>query len=720
MRRCRDAAFVTLVLVAPGCHSRPSDTWPEASVVLVSIDTLRADHLPLYGYARGSTPNLDALGREGIVFDNVYSHCPLTLPAHSSMLTGLIPPHHGVHDNAGFALKPGTRTLAARFHESGRATGAAVSAFVLRSATGIGQGFDRYDDEIVQDASHEDMGEQQRDGAVSVASLLGWIEAQGKRPFFAFLHLYEPHTPYAPPAPYKERFADRPYDGEIAYADELVGRLLARLRATGALDHTIMAVTADHGEGLGEHGEREHGFFLYRETVRVPLVLRLPGAARAGLRVSATVAQVDLPATLLDLAGVPAADMDGVSLRPAIVVGRGPGRPVYSETFFPRYHFGWSELLSSSESRFRYIRAPRPELFDDTSDPAEEKNVSGEHAAAVRSMDAWLDTQVRAGDVADPAKVDPETMQKLQALGYVGGGGPAAPTPGRLADPKDKVAAFEAYKAALSLRRDGRDAEAVAALRAVVADSPGMVDGWQAMGLALARLGRVPEAVRALEAALRLDPSRGPAHLALAKVYEVTGQAAPLEKHAQAAALTVPGEGYEILATLRLEQRRSAEAAEAARRSLAADPSRVVAHYVLAVVAQRAGLCEEAVAEFQSAAAAQRLHKGLVVPGLHSGLGDCLARAGREIDAEKEFRAEIDALPYTIDGRVGLAALYRSQGRDAEARSVVEGVVTANPRAGAMEYETVVRTFSVLGDAAAARAWAARAHARFPADARFH
>jgi choline-sulfatase len=719
VRLFRVAALIPLALLLSVCRSRPPETWPEASVVLVSIDTLRADHLPLYGYASGRTPNLDALGGEGIVFDDVYSHCPLTLPAHASMLTGLTPPHHGVHDNAGFTLKPGARTLAVRFHDSGRATGAAVSAFVLRSATGIAQGFDRYDDAIVQDAAHEDMGEQQRDGAFSVASLLGWIEAQGDRRFFAFLHLYEPHTPYAAPSPFKETFADRPYDGEIAYADNLVGRLLAALRAKGALDHTIVAVTADHGEGLGEHGEQEHGFFLYRETVRVPLILRLPGGAHAGARISGVVAQVDLPATLLDLAGVPATGMDGVSLRPAIATGRGPERPVYSETFFPRYHFGWSELLSSTESHFRYIRSPRPLLFDEASDPAETKDVGAAHAAAALAMSAWLDTQVRVGEVAGPAAVDPDTMQKLQALGYVGASGPTAAATGPLADPRDKVAVFEAYKKALTLRREGKDAEVVTALRAVVADSPGMLDAWQSMGLALARLRRVPEAIEALQTALRLDPSRGPVHLALAKVYEITGQAGPLEKHAQAAALTVPGEGYEILAILRLEQGRLAEATGAARRSLAADPSRVMAHYVVAVVAKRAGHCEEAVPEFERAAAAQKMHKSLVVRGLHSGLGDCFARAGREADAEREFRAEIDALPYTKDGRVGLAALLRSQGRDAEARSVLEGVVTANPRAGANEYETVIRTLSVLGDTAAGRDWYARAHARFPVDPRF-
>ena len=715
----RATAAVALALLLAGCRSRPPETWPEASVVLVSIDTLRADHLPLYGYARGSTPAIDALGREGIVFDAVYSHCPLTLPAHASMFTGLIPPHHGVHDNAGFTLKPGTRTLAARFRDSGRATGAAVSAFVLRRATGIAQGFDRYDDEVVQDASLEDMGNQQRDGAAAVASLLGWIEAQGDRRFFAFLHLYEPHTPYTPPSPYRERFADRPYDGEIAYADELVGRLLAPLRARGVLDHTVVVVTADHGEGLGEHGEQEHGFFLYRETVRVPLVVRLPGAAHAGTRVSATAAQVDLPATLLDLAGVPAAGMDGVSLQPRDRGGPRAGPTRLLGNVLPSLPLRLERAAVDHRepvplhprASTRAVRRNHGPGRDEERDrrarvgaPGDER-VAGQAGARGRRRGSGEDRSRNVGETA--------------GTGLRRGGGPAASTAGPLADPKDKVAVFEAYKSALALRREGKDAQVVTALRAVLADSPGMLDAWQTMGLALARLGRVPEAVRALETALRLDPSRGAVHLALAKVYEVTGETGPLEKHAQAAALTVPGEGYEILATLKLQQNRLAEATEAARRSLEADPSRVMGHYVLAVVAQRAGRCEEAVPEFQKAAEAQRLQKRLVVRGLHSGLGDCLARAGREADAENEFRAEIDTFPNTKDGHVGLAALYRSQGRDAEARSVLEGVVTANPRAGAEEYATVIRTFSVLGDAAAARAWTARAHARFPADRRF-
>jgi tetratricopeptide (TPR) repeat protein len=713
------AWLAAAVGLAPGCGRHPAETWRDAPIVLVSIDTLRADHLPLYGYAKGSTPNLDALGREGVVFDEVYSHCPLTLPAHASMLTGLLPPHHGVRDNAGFALKPGTETLAFRLRRSGWTTGAAVSAFVLRSATGIAQGFEQYDDALVQDASLEDVGEQQRDGAVAVESLLRWIDAQGGRRFFAFLHLYEPHTPYAPPSPYRERFAGSLYDGEVAYADDLVGRFLSRLRSQRILDRAIVAVTSDHGEGLGDHGEQEHGFFLYRETVHVPLVLRLPGRARAGTRVGAIAAQVDLPATLLDLAGLSTDGMDGVSLRSAIAGRAVAGRPVYSETFFPRYHFGWSELLSVTEERYRYVRAPRPELFDVRIDPGEARNVAGERRAAVASMDGWLEKEVRVGDAAAPAPVDPQTLERLRALGYLGGEDEAPAAGGSLADPKDKIAVFEGFKRGVALRRAGKDAEAVAELRTVVKDSPGMRDAWETLGLTLARGGHEREGIQALERAVQLDPARASAHLALARVHALAGRPDLVEKHAAAAALTEPGDGYEMLAELMLGRNRLAEAAEDARKSLAADPRRVMAHFVLGVIARRSGRCDEALAEYRHAAEAQGRQKGLVVRDLHSGMADCLARSGREAEAEREFRAEIEAIPYSSEGRTGLAMLYRSQGRDQEARDVLEGVVTAHPRAGADEYWTVVRTLSVLGDAVAAREWAGRARSRFPRDPRF-
>jgi arylsulfatase A-like enzyme/Tfp pilus assembly protein PilF len=684
--------------------------------VLVSIDTLRSDRLPVYGHAKGSTPSLDALAREGIVFESVWSHCPLTLPAHASMFTGLLPARHGVRDNMGFTLEPTHRTLATRFKAAGFTTGGAVSAYVLRRTTGIAQGFDMYDDALVVDSSVESLGAQQRDGGIATQSLGRWIEAQGDRRFFAFLHLYEPHAPYTPPP--QHRNLPDPYDGEVAYADELVGRLVARLRARSLLDRVILAVTSDHGEGLLDHGEQEHGFFLYREAVQVPLIVRLPGARGAGRRVTGIVNQVDIPATLLDLAGLPYDGMDGVSQRPALDSGKASSRSVYSETYFPRFHFGWSELLAVTEERYRYVRAPRPELYDLRRDPAERQNLAGERAAAVAALDAQLAREATPGEAPKPAEVSAETREALQALGYVGGG-VVAPTTGPLSDPKDKLPVYEAYRRATEARREGRAEEAVKELRAVVADSPGMLDAWETLGTTLVRLGREKEGIAAFDEVVRRDPTNAAAHLALAKIHGLAGRRQTAEKHAELASGKEPGRGFEVLAQILLDQNHPTEAAQYARKSLAADPSRVMSLFVLGVVAQRGGRYAEGADFYRRAIEAQGRQKGVIVRGLHAGLADCLARLGREAEAEREFLAEIAVIPHSREARVGLALLYRSQGRDAEARDVLAGVVTANPQPRADEYLVVVRTFTVLGDVPAAREWAARAQALYPKDPRF-
>jgi arylsulfatase A-like enzyme/Tfp pilus assembly protein PilF len=701
-----------------GCRSDSVGPFPSASVVLVSVDTLRADRLPLYGYAKGATPHLDALGREAVVFERAYSHCPLTLPAHASLLTGLLPPHHGVRDNQGFSLGSDKRTLAARFRAAGFDTGAAVSAYVIRAATGISQGFDVYDDAFPVDASVEALAAQQRDGGLSVDSLIRWIEARpGSKRFFAFLHLYEPHAPYTPPPAY-QRLPD-PYDGEIAYADELVGRLVARLRDRGLLERTILAVTSDHGEGLGDHGEQEHGFFLYREAVHVPLIVRLPGGARGGTRIAGAVGQVDVPATLLDLAGLPADGMDGRSQRLAIEKGAVEPRPVYAETFFPRYHFGWSELLAVTDDRYRYIHAPRPELYDAKADPSERVDLASQRADTARSMGAWLETAVGRVEAVAPSAVPAAVAENLRALGYVGGGVRLDTRAGPLPDPKDKVGVYEAYRRAGGMHSRGQDEEAVRELRTVLADTPGMVDAWHLLGLALFRLGRLSEATAALDEVVKIEPTHAGAHLALARIGAGQGQWERALRHAEVASVSQPGEAFETLAELMLRKDRLREAAEYARRSLDADRSRVLSAFVLGEVARRQGRCDEAVASYREAIESQRLRRGLVVRSVHAGLADCLARLGQEAESEKEFLAEIEAIPYSREGRTGLAILYRSQGRDVEARGALEGIVTANPRAGADEYWAVVRTLATLGDAAAARQWSSRGRARFPSDPRF-
>jgi tetratricopeptide (TPR) repeat protein len=333
-------------------------------------------------------------------------------------------------------------------------------------------------------------------------------------------------------------------------------------------------------------------------------------------------------------------------------------------------------------------------------------------------MDRWLDAKVALGAAAKPEEVPSDVREKLQALGYVGGGAvPAASN--ALPDPKDRIGVYEDFKQGLSLRLAGRRAEAVAQLRKVVGANPDMRDAWEMLGVTLLEMDRKKEAIEALDRTIALDPTRADPHLALARIYALDGRRDLAVRHAEVAASREPGKAYELLAQLTLDQGRLDRAADAARRSLDADPQRVMSHFVLGVLAQRAGRYEEALAAFRKAEDANRLQKGSVVLKLHASMADCLARLGREAEAEREFQAEIQAVPWSAEGRLGLAMLYRSQGRDAEARAALAGLVAAQPRPTAETYWTVVRAFSVLGDAAAAREWASRARTKFPNDSRF-
>jgi len=678
------------ILLASFACTRAAGPFEDAPVVLVSIDTLRSDRVGCYGYAKAKTPVLDALAREGVLFEDAFSHCPLTLPAHASLFTGLLPPAHGVRDDLGFTLDAKHRTLARRFSEKGYATGGAVSTHVLRRASGIAEGFALWDDSFETGAAVEATGERQRDGAVAAEAVARFVEAEGGRRFFAFLHLYEPHTPYAPPEAHR-RHAD-PYDGEVAYADELVGRFITRLRSAGAYDRALIAVTSDHGEGLMDHGEQEHGFFLYREAVQVPLILRLPGGRKAGTRVAGVAGHADLAATLLDLAGIAPDGMDGVSLRGAIESGRTLARPVYAETFYPRHHFGWSELVSATEERYRFIRAPRSELYDRVRDPREQRDLAATRREAVAALDGWLEQKAQLAAARDASVAPP--------------------------DPKDKLAVYAMYRHAIERRHEGRLDEALAGLRAVVADSPGLLDAWQALGTIYARQGREREALASFDAIVRQDPTNAEAHIALARLHTLAGRRNRADRHAQLASETEPGRGFETLAQMRLEQDRPAEAAAYARQSLAADPERVMSRFVLATTERRAGRYEAAASQYRRGIESASRQQGPVVPGLHAGLAGCLVRLGQDAEAEAEFRQEIALDPRSREARIGLGRLFRSQRRDAEARDALAGIVTANPRAGADEYVVVARTLARLGDVEASRDWARRGHALYPGDAR--
>ena len=713
---------LTLLLafaVVAGCGRQPPSAparFPGASVILISIDTLRADHLPAYGYRAGSTPAIDRLAQAGFVFDEAYSQSPLTLPSHTTLMSGRLPVHHGVRDNIGYAVTPGERTLAARFKAAGYATGGAVSSYVLRHQTGIDRGFDFFDDAFTIAGTGESLAETQRDGRLTADALAIWVDAHASQPLFAFLHLYEPHAPYTPPASHASA---QPYDGEIAYADEIVGRFLDRLAARGILDRAIVALVSDHGEGLGDHGEAEHGLLLYREALHVPLIVRLPGGARGGARIGGAAALVDVAPTLLELTGTAADGVDGQSLVAAFSTQRAPDHTVFAETMYPRLHFGWSDLASAIDGRYHYIRAPKPELYDVAADPGERKNLADAKATTAAALAASLDRVTAASRLAQPAPVDADVRERLRALGYTASSPAPAAAGARLPDPKDKIAAYETLRRAQRLAAEAHDREVIDLLQPLLARDPAMLDAHELLAKSLIKIGRTREAIEAFGRVLAIEPLKPETHLALARILALEGDSARARAHAELAARRDPAAGYEMLAELMMDAGRTADAAAFARRSVGADPSRYMSHYLIGVVAQRAGRCDDAIAAFRLAIDAKRAEPAAVVRNLHAGLADCLARTGAVAEAEREFRAELADVPWSPEGRVGLATLYRSQGRDTDARTALGGLIPALPQPNADAYWTVVHAFTVLGDAAAAHEWAAKGRAAFPSDQRF-
>lgn len=706
---------VLALLAAALCAcNRGSVQSKGASVILISIDTLRADRLGAYGSKAGLTPNLDAFASAAVVFEEAYSHVPLTLPAHASLFTSLLPSHHGVRDNLGYVLN-GKRTVADAFKAQGYRTIGAVSSFVLRKGTGISQGFDEYDDAIVTrtDAA---LGHQQRDGTLTAQALTDRL-AGSKGPVFAFLHLYEPHTPYDPPKRHAGHAS--PYDGEVAYADEIVGRFLESLRAAGRYDDAIIAITADHGEGLNDHGEEEHGILLYRESLHVPLMIKLPRGG-GGRRVSTTVRQADIAQTLLDLALLPVLPgADGESLVP-LMQGAGADRTAYAESFYGRLHMGWSELYAVTEGRNRYIRAPRSEFYDLSNDPFERNNLIAQRGPLAARMDAWVVERSAKGALTQPGAVDAQTREKLRSLGYLGGSVATAPKPGEtLPDPKDHIASWSEFEKGLSLRQAGRIDEAIRVFEGVLKDNPRMSDGWETLAQTLFQAGRMAEARRAFDRVIAFDPGRSSAHISVAKLERMAGRAEAARQHAEIATKQDPGGAYEFLAELELGLGRFAEAEAAAQKSVAADPSRPMSHYALGLAAVRRGDFVNAEARFRTAIERSASDSGETFANLHASLADCLARMGREAEAEAEFKKEIAILPASRPGRIGLTMLLRSQGRDDEARAAIGGLVEGNPTAGAEEFETVIRTLQGLGDAEGASVWSGRARARYPKDPRF-
>jgi len=513
------------VLLSSGWAAAVPPRRAAPNVILITIDTLRADHLGCYGATDVKTPTLDALARDGVVFERAISQVPLTWPSHAAILTGTYPFQNGVQDFTGQPLDPRFRSVAQVFKQQGYATGAVVSAFVLDRSWGLSRGFDFYDDAFSAQAFlHKDVGLVDRKAGESVTHAISWLQKPARRPFFFWLHLYDPHSPYDPPEPFHTQYRSHPYDGEIAYADHELGRLIAWLKQNRLYDRTAIVVLSDHGESLGEHGEKEHGFFVYNSTVHIPLIVKPPADSgfRPG-RVSAPVETVAVAPTLTRLAGMKD-EIQKQFPHPGLLGNKAESEDAaYSESFYAFSSFGWSPLHALQTSRYHYIQAPTRELYDVIADPQEKNNLASQQTATVAVLEDKLQALLRQNPFkpGEPATsgLSPDALEKLQALGYVAYRSPVSPEAlaAGLPDPKSKLWEFNAILEAADAFQAGNVDRGKGLLAKVRESDPGMYVVSFMLGENALRRQAWDEAATELQKCLDLNPNFDQAMAALAR-----------------------------------------------------------------------------------------------------------------------------------------------------------------------------------------------------------
>ncbi len=533
LRKLSIGAICLLGLVVAGFvllrpHGRPN-------LLIITLDTTRADRLGCYGYAQAQTPALDALAARGVLFENAFATVPLTLPSHATILTGLYPPEHGLHINGKGQLGVQIPTLAELLGKSGYDTGAFVASFVLHSKFGLNRGFQTYNDEMAGGERHGSETHLMRAGNVVVDAALGWLTKRSAKPFFCWVHLYDPHAPYdAHAEEFGERFRDAPYDGDIAFTDRQVGRLLEFLKARGLDERTVVVVVGDHGESFGEHQEHEHGLMVYNQTIQVPLIVASPDC-RAGHRVSSSVSLVDVFPTVLDcLQAKSTQKVSGHSLLGALRGDAIESQLCYAECDSPFIAYGWSPLQCLTTESWKYIKTTREELYDLRVDPQELKNVSQEQPAKVAEMQQFLAKMTgRMSHVSElETQLSEADRRKLQSLGYLSGGnGDKVPAGETLPDVKDMIAHYNAEIDARKFLDDGKFDEAETRLRDVIKAAPDYITARTTLGRVLQKQKRVDEAVTVYEEVLKLKPDNAEAHFDLANVLANRGKLDAAIKH---------------------------------------------------------------------------------------------------------------------------------------------------------------------------------------------
>jgi len=686
------------------------------SLLLITVDTTRADRLEPYGATDVATPAMQKLAERGIVFEQAYAVAPITLVAHTSILTGLYPPEHGVRNNGTHFVPEDLTTLAETLSEEGYRTGAFVSAAVLEKRYGIGQGFEFFDDDLSEGRERHPRMVPDRPAEATIDSALGWLETvEDDEDFFIWLHLYDPHASYSPPAPYRDEYRERLYDGEIAYMDAEIGRLLRQPRLRDDRD-LLTVVLGDHGESLGEHGEQTHAILAYDSTLRVPLIMRWPGGP-AGARIARPVSQVDLMPTVLDLFDLDVPD--GISGRSWLPILEGTddpqGRELYSETYLPYYTYGWSKLKVLRKGRWKFIDAPTPELYDLQRDPRELSNRHGQEPGTSHDMTRDLGEFLAGIEDAEQEtslELDSDALERLRSLGYLAVGSGRELDERNLPDPKNVIGLHVGLERARSLARDRLFTQAIQQVEKVLREDPNNLAALVDLAGYLERDGQIEAAISTVEKALQLDPDYSRLYLVMSGLEAARGdfeQALKLadraveldpryvEAHLQRAVRLLQvnraDEVEEVLTWLLDEHpdnpqvlvshaqlldlgRGEFEEAEAkVRRALDRDPFMIPAWRVLGEILEVQNRSAEAAEAYQ-----EGLNRQPDDTELHARLGLVLARTGAGSEAEMHLREAMRLSDsFRPDLHVALGSWLAERGRFTDAEKEYDKVFEVEP-----------------------------------------
>ncbi len=673
-----------LFLLKPGDSFSRLAGKKDYNVILITLDTTRADRLACYGYEGIRTPVIDRLAERGLRYERCMAQTPLTLPSHTTILTGTFPPFHGVRDNGGFIVPPALQTMAEQYKAKGYGTAAFVAAYVLDSRWGLNQGFDTYFDNFdLSRFERVSLGSIQRPANEVLDQALGWLAENKDRKFFTWIHLYDPHTPYEPPPPYDQEYPERPYLGEIAFADSQLGRLWDFLEANRLLDSTFLVLAGDHGESLGQHEEITHGFFVYQEAIHVPLIIVTPFKRLQGRTVAQPVTLADIMPTLLDMTGFPVpAEVQGRSLVPGFFRPEGvEDEMAYSETYYPRYHYGWSELRAVQDRRFKLILAPELELYDLEQDPTEKQNLAAAKPAQVQDLrrraETLFDTYSQNAHELDFKRVDEETREKLAALGYVGAFTDPNKLKGKkLANPRDKIGIFNRLTSAREQGMSGDPQKAVETIKGIIAADPDITEAYFSLGNLYYRLRRFREAITYFQQCLDRKPDDSFSAINIASCYLALRRPEEAEKYL----LAYLKKGLEdsqiffVLGGVFLNQKKYDRAVSAYEECLLKNPESASAHNALAAVYYLLEDLDKAESHIQEA-----LRLTPKLSSIHFNLAEIQEKRNREDEAEKSYLKELEITPSHFKACYNLARLYRQRGDERREEEYLNKAVSISP-----------------------------------------